>query len=209
MKRFVISEFITALITMVSCNGTSNSYESVEVPEFKSIIADTAVTVVDVRNAEEYSDGYIAGACNIDVQEEDFLTKADSLLSKEKTIAVYCRSGRRSKKAAEILSNNGYKVVELNSGFLGWIEAGEDIDMEPECGSYTLPRKPKKDELELFQQTYKGETKLTPVFVSLQVVAGMNYRFSCSDKDGKEYEVVIYQPLPGQGDPRVTSVERQ
>ena len=76
---------------------------------------------------KKYKIGHIAKAINIDVMKDDFKTKATSLLPKDKTIALYCRSGRRSKKAAGILVENGYKVVELNSGISGWINAQKEI----------------------------------------------------------------------------------
>ena len=41
-------------------------------------------------------------------------------LDKKRTVAVYCRSGRRSKNAAGQLVKEGFKVVELEGGFLGW-----------------------------------------------------------------------------------------
>lgn len=43
-------------------------------------------------------------------------------------MAVYCRSGKRSKKAAAILSEKGYKVFELDKGFNSWQEAGKEIE---------------------------------------------------------------------------------
>lgn len=43
-------------------------------------------------------------------------------------MALYCRSGKRSKKAAAILSEKGYKVYELDKGFNAWQEAGEKVE---------------------------------------------------------------------------------
>ncbi|GEM_PF-426371 len=77
------------------------------------------------------------------------------------------------------------------------------------CGAYSDQDELSKEDLELFNATYKGEVKLTPYTVSSQVVAGTNYAYTCKDKDGNTYKVVIFQPLPGQGDPEVTSVEKQ
>jgi rhodanese-related sulfurtransferase len=62
---------------------------------------------------------------NIDVNSGEFGVTADSLLDKSRTVAVFCRSGRRSKKAAEILSLNGFNVVELDKGYNSWVEAGK------------------------------------------------------------------------------------
>ena len=63
---------------------------------------------------------HIPGALLIDVTQADFMQKAEQLLPKDKTIALYCRSGRRSKTAAQHLAKLGYQVVELNTGFNSW-----------------------------------------------------------------------------------------
>lgn len=111
---------------LFSCNaqseksGSDNGFKSVEVEEFAKVIADTAVIRLDVRTADEYAEGHIDNAINIDVLKDDFESKATATLPKDKTIALYCRSGRRSKNAAKILTKNGYTVVELNSGYNGW-----------------------------------------------------------------------------------------
>lgn len=108
------------LVTACSSNE-KHGFKSVAVQEFANIIADTTtIILVDVRTAEEYGSGHIENALNIDVKQDDFEKNAINALPKDKTIAVYCRSGRRSKKAAEILSKNGYNVIELDSGYTGW-----------------------------------------------------------------------------------------
>ena len=116
------------LCNLVGCTAQNQKYESLDVEAFEKAISDTSVIRLDVRTAEEYQGGHIAGAINIDVLNNDFQAKAISLLPKDKTIALYCRSGRRSKKAAELLANAGYKVVELSSGFLGWQSSGMPIE---------------------------------------------------------------------------------
>ena len=108
------------LVTACSSNE-KHGFKSVAVQQFANIISDTTtVILVDVRTAEEYGSGHIENALNIDVKQDDFEKNAINMLPKDKTIAVYCRSGRRSKKAAEILSKNGYNVIELDSGYTGW-----------------------------------------------------------------------------------------
>ena len=87
---------------------------------FAQIIEDTTVVRLDVRTANEYAQGHIPGALLIDVTQADFIQKAEQLLPKDETIALYCRSGRRSKTAAMQLAKNGYQVVELNTGFNSW-----------------------------------------------------------------------------------------
>lgn len=68
------------------------------------------------------------GSININVLDESFETMADSTLQKDKPVAVYCRSGKRSKKAAAILSKKGYIIYDLDKGFIGWEEAGKEVE---------------------------------------------------------------------------------
>lgn len=117
------------MMGIIGCNA-HESYRSVSVEDFESLIADVNVIRLDVRTAEEYAEGHIALAWNIDVKEADFEQKSSTILDKGKTIAVYCRSGNRSKKACDILTQNGYKVVELSSGIMGWLNAGKAVTKE-------------------------------------------------------------------------------
>ena len=124
-KIFMIISAV--LCNLLGCTAQQQNFESLDAEAFEKVISDTSVVRLDVRSIDEYASGHIAKAINIDVMKDDFKTKATSLLPKDKTIALYCRSGRRSKKAAGILVENGYKVIELNSGISGWINAQKDI----------------------------------------------------------------------------------
>ena len=126
MKKLFI--FISAILcNLLGCTAQQQKFESLDAEAFEQVISDTSVVRLDVRSIDEYASGHIAKAINIDVMKDDFKTKATSLLPKDKTIALYCRSGRRSKKAAGILVENGYKVIELNSGISGWTNARKEI----------------------------------------------------------------------------------
>ena len=107
--------------------GQTNNFKIVDANEFDKIIKDTTVTVVDVRTAAEHAEGYIPGTdFNIDVLEDTYTKIATETLPKDKPVALYCRSGNRSKKAARILSEKGYEVIELGTGFRGWVAAGKE-----------------------------------------------------------------------------------
>lgn len=106
-------------------------YRSLTVDEFEKAIADTSIFRLDVRTEEErHSDGFIPGSVMIDVQKDDFLEKAQAVLPKDRTIAVNCRSGRRSKAAAEKLVRMGYDVIELDEGFNAWKAEGKPVVIE-------------------------------------------------------------------------------
>jgi rhodanese-related sulfurtransferase len=119
MKKIITC--LLALLGMTTACGQKN-YEDVDVAGFAELIADSTVIVLDVRTADEFRDGHIEGAVNIDVKESDFLEKAKAMLPSGKTIAVYCRSGRRSANACNQLSAEGYKTVNLKGGIIAWTE---------------------------------------------------------------------------------------
>ena len=117
---------LLAVFGLTSACGQKN-YEDVDVKGFAELIADSSVVVLDVRTADEFGEGHLAGAINIDVKQSDFLQKAVSLLPKVKTIAVYCRSGRRSANACERLSGEGYKAVNLKGGIMAWMDKKKSV----------------------------------------------------------------------------------
>lgn len=110
-------------IQMSGCNDNDNIV-SVSAPEFDTKIKTDSVQLLDVRTPQEYAEGHIDGALNINVQSDDFQQMAEKELSKDSTILVYCRSGRRSMDAAGILTRLGYRVINLKGGIIEWKEDG-------------------------------------------------------------------------------------
>ena len=75
--------------------------------------------VLDTREQDEFDEGHIPGAILIPYTEIE--NKAEEMLTdKDKLILVYCRSGRRSKIAAESLSKLGYTNVKEFGGIIDW-----------------------------------------------------------------------------------------
>ena len=106
------------LSALTSCNA--NAWTDLTPDEFEKVyIADGTVTI-DVRSADEYAEGHLYHAINIDWQKDGFIDEISSLFHKEMTLAIYCRSGRRSKAAAEQAVKQGFTVVELDGGVLSW-----------------------------------------------------------------------------------------
>ena len=134
MKKLLSTTLVGLICGLISCTAQNNGFKSVNVEEFEETIQGNDVIRLDVRTPGEYASGHISGAINLDVKSSDFEAKALGALSPKKTIAVYCRSGKRSKMAANILVKNGFKVVELNTGMIGWSNAGkasskEEVDL--------------------------------------------------------------------------------
>jgi rhodanese-related sulfurtransferase len=88
--------------------------------EAEEIIANGA-TIIDVRTEGEFSEGHISGAINMEIGEmsEEEIEKLD----KEKSYLLYCRSGGRSSRAAQILDFLDFKnVYNLDGGYMEWVK---------------------------------------------------------------------------------------
>jgi len=88
--------------------------------EFAEIIKDKNTQLVDVRTPAEFNAGYIPGAINLNIRNVEQFESGVAKLDKKKTVAVYCKKGSRSAMAAKKLTEMGYKVVELPTGFDNW-----------------------------------------------------------------------------------------
>ena len=123
MKRMM-----TCLLAMLGLTACSQeNFENTDVTGFEELLNEPNTIVLDVRTAEEYAESHIAGAVNIDQAQSDFLAEAKAKLSVDKTVAVYCRSGRRSASAAGRLAAEGFRCVNLTGGILAWKEAGKPV----------------------------------------------------------------------------------
>lgn len=136
MKKNVASSLLLItllLITHLSCSR-KDALEGSQV--FREITPDEVkerlekgddLVILDVRTKEEYESetGHLEGAILIPVQElETRYHELDSL--KDKEIVAYCRTGRRSARAGEILGARGFKVYNMVGGIIGWNRLEED-----------------------------------------------------------------------------------
>lgn len=112
------------LFITTSCVSGSSDYSKVLTAEeyAMAISTDTTAVVLDVRTPEEYALGHISGARLMNVgEEEEFVNSADTL-DTSRTYYIYCRSGRRSRKAAILMLERGLRVVDLKGGYNAWVE---------------------------------------------------------------------------------------
>ena len=123
MKKLGI--LLLAVMMLTACGqDTENNQEAVYVnitaEEAKRIMdSEEGYVILDVRTQEEYDQGHIPGA--IVISHEEIAKKAEEVLTdKEQLILVYCRSGRRSKIAAEALVELGYTNIKEFGGIIDW-----------------------------------------------------------------------------------------
>ncbi|MBS5949059.1 MAG: rhodanese-like domain-containing protein [Clostridium sp.] len=130
MKKNIIALFLILSTLFISGCTTLNKeisskdQESVKVSkitseEAKEEMNNRDVIILDVRTEDEYNSGHIENSVLIPV--DDLEDKAEELLvNKEQKILVYCRSGNRSKKAADLLVEMGYTNVYDLGGIKDW-----------------------------------------------------------------------------------------
>jgi phage shock protein E len=91
------------------------------------LVAEGKVIVLDVRTPEEFSEGHIAGATNINFMAKDFATRI-ATLDTNKVYLVHCASGGRSRRCLPQLKQLGLKqIYHLDGGFSAWEEAGKPV----------------------------------------------------------------------------------
>ena len=87
--------------------------------------------LIDVRTPEEFEEGHIANALNIDFFSDNFLQNMEKL-DKEKPVVLYCKSGNRSNKSVQKLKDSGFsKIYDVDGGITEWKSKGFDVQMTP------------------------------------------------------------------------------
>ena len=123
MKKFLFS-----ILAALGLFANAQSQSEVEVLEPQAFIervkADTSAIILDVRQPEEFAEGHLAQAINLDWLNQTVFINGLAKLNKQKTYYVYCRSGRRSQAAAGKLKAEGFQVIDLKGGYLHWVELG-------------------------------------------------------------------------------------
>ena len=101
-------------------NSQTNTYRQIAMDEAVDMMAqESGYIILDVRRADEFAAGHIPGAINV-ANESIGTDEIPELPDKKQLIMVYCRSGRRSKEAAEKLVKLGYTNIVEFGGILDW-----------------------------------------------------------------------------------------
>ena len=125
MKKWI--SMLLLFIGMGTAMAQSGKIQSLSVNDFEKAIKQKKTQLVDVRTPEEFKSGHIKGALNFDVKNPEFDNQILKL-KKKSPVAVYCRSGHRSKIAAQKLSEKGFSVIELDRGFNDWAGQGKPVE---------------------------------------------------------------------------------
>ena len=121
MRRILVFLFSVFVLTAFSVVALADSsYVQIDQETAKQMMEkDDGHIIVDVRRQEEYDEGHIPGAILIP-NETITSEKPDELSDPDQTILIYCRSGRRSKEAAQKLADMGYTNIYEFGGIIDW-----------------------------------------------------------------------------------------
>ena len=121
----LVAAVLILSIALVACDAGNSSpkdatYEQITPAEAKTLMdSEQEYIILDVRTPEEYAAGHIAGA--VLIPDYEIGDKAEAILTdKDQLILVYCRSGRRSKNAANELATLGYTNIKEFGGINDW-----------------------------------------------------------------------------------------
>lgn len=130
MKKILLMTIVALMATGCSCSKKSEQAAAVKpqdritilhVNDFEELVQKGEVRVIDVRTRSEFAEGHIAGAENVDVNQPEFIER----LRLKGDVAVYCRTGKRSSRAAMMIAEQGYNVYDLGGGIMAWRQAGK------------------------------------------------------------------------------------
>ena len=117
----------TLLLLLPTLMLAADPAKHVKADEAAKIIADGKVAVIDVRTPDEFKDGHIQGAKNIDIMSTDFEAQLGKLDKTQPTL-VHCQAGGRSTRALPIFEKLGFtNLIHLDEGFGGWATAGKPV----------------------------------------------------------------------------------
>lgn len=118
---------------LVTAYSQEPAFKQVNSKEFNTLIKKSSGTLLDVRTQGEFKNGHIARAGQLNYYALDFRKKL-LLLPRDQPVYLYCNTGYRSRKAAEILAAKGYKeVYNLEHGILEWNLQNLPVVVEPDA----------------------------------------------------------------------------
>jgi len=129
-KRFVLLSVLLALcINISACSSSIAGNKQIPATELiEQIKLDKAPVILDVRTAEEYLQGHVPGAINIEYRELPSRINEINSFSNKK-IVVYCERGVRANIAEETLKKAGFtEVLHLKGDMSGWRDRGFEVE---------------------------------------------------------------------------------
>ena len=129
MKNLLLLVTLFFLLGSTSFAQTAvkDSIQVLSIAQFEKMATKRKSKIIDVRTPEEVAEGHLADATTVNFLSPDFASQA-TLLNKKGTYLLYCRSGSRTRKAADAMQKMGFKnVYMLEGGITARKEAGKEV----------------------------------------------------------------------------------
>ncbi len=128
-NTFVLFALLFLIGTRVFAQtAVQDSIQVLSISQFEKMAVKKKSKIIDVRTPEEVAEGHLADATTINFLSPDFASQVASL-NKKRTYLLYCRSGSRTRKAADAMQKMGFKhVYMLEGGINAWKEAGKAVE---------------------------------------------------------------------------------
>ena len=123
--KALIASLMLGAVVLAGCSSSTGTLETVSPNDAAAVIAaESDEVILDIRTPDEFNDGIIEGAINIDFYETSFADDLDKL-DKDAHYVVYCRSDNRSGQAMSTFEDLGFtNVTEIDGGIANWYDAG-------------------------------------------------------------------------------------
>lgn len=118
---------------LLGCTIPGLAQEKIKAETLEKVIAKPSAQILDVRTPQEFADGHIPNAVNVDWKDQANFKKQLAGLKKNEPVYVYCLGGGRSKQASEFLTAQGYQVFDYSGGMMDW-RSTEKPEIKPNKG---------------------------------------------------------------------------
>ena len=129
-RRSLLAAFFTVSAVLLggqsSLAQTTKPAKLIDIDQFDKLRQEKNHVILDVRTAQEFKQGHVADAVNIDINDPQFTKKVEAL-DKSRTYLVHCAKGVRSARVAKIMSPLGFEVLDYKGGFDEWKKSGKPI----------------------------------------------------------------------------------
>jgi rhodanese-related sulfurtransferase len=136
-NRIPVLSMLIIIVMTAACTTSDNGgiTQTLPVQKFRETLQNEHGVLIDVRSAAEYEEAHLEGAINFNVEDDHFKTQTDSL-DKNKSYFLYCRSGKRSARAMEIMAKEGFKkLYNLDGGITEWRKNNMPVILKEELKS--------------------------------------------------------------------------
>ena len=130
MRYILITVISFCLLSCASTERKKMIAENISAQAAQEMITNGDVLILDVRTKQEFEDGHIKGALNIDIRESDFMTQIEKL-DRSKNYIIHCKSGGRSAVALEKIKDMGFSTMyHMNGGIIEWAQHNLPIEQK-------------------------------------------------------------------------------